>query len=201
MIDETKPKRGRGRPRKNPDDPKWHQPPPTEDEVVRDLVKQKRKSPAPQIIDESKISSPEVKEMLTSVMRWYGKSIVKSDEECAERLNEFFSVLAETGELPSVEKMALALGTVRQTLWNWENGVGCSAVRAAMIKRAKEILAAMDAELVSRNKIPQVTYIFRAKNFFGMKDQTDVVVTPNNPLGDAQSVEDIAVKYAELPGE
>ena len=61
-----------------------------------------------------------------------------------------------------------------------------------MIKRAKEILAAMDAELVSRNKIPQVTYIFRAKNFFGMKDQTDVLVTPNNPVGALLPEEELA---------
>ena len=68
-----------------------------------------------------------------------------------------------------------------------------------MIKKAKEILAGMDAELVSTGKIPQVTYIFRAKNFFGMRDQTDLVVTPNNPLGEATSATEIAQKYAELP--
>ena len=57
----------------------------------------------------------------------------------------------------------------------------------------------MDAELVSRGKIPQVTYIFRAKNFFGMKDQTDLVVAPANPLGDISDAETIKDKYAELP--
>ena len=51
-----------------------------------------------------------------------------------------------------------------------------------MIKRAKEIMAAIDAELVSNNKIPQVTYIFRAKNFYQMADKSEVVLTPNTPL-------------------
>ena len=50
-----------------------------------------------------------------------------------------------------------------------------------MVKKAKEILAGIDAKLVSQGKIPQVTYIFRAKNFFGMRDQQEVVLTPNNP--------------------
>ena len=54
-----------------------------------------------------------------------------------------------------------------------------------MIKKAKEILAGIDAKLVSMGKIPQVTYIFRAKNFFGMKDQQDLVVTPAASLGDS----------------
>ena len=96
---------------------------------------------------------------------------------------DLFNTLAETGELPTVEKMALALGTTRASLWNWENGLQCSPARTAMIQQANGILAAMDAELVSQGKIPQVTYIFRAKNFYNMKDQTDVIVTPNNPVG------------------
>lgn len=154
------------------------------DDAIKDLVeKKKRKSNAPQIIDESNIAPSEISSMLRSVYRWYGRPLVRTDEECAERLNEFFQVISEAGELPTVEKMALALGTTHSSIWDWENGRSCSAARQAMIKQAKELLAAMDAELVSRNKIPQVTYIFRAKNFFGMKDQTDVIVTPNNPIG------------------
>ena len=144
-------------------------------------------------------TNEEVKKIMSNVLYWYNRQIVKSDEECAERLNEFFQRMNETGEIPTVEKMCLALGTVRQVVWQWENGQGCSAARADMIKRAKEILAGLDAELVSSGKIPQVTYIFRAKNFFGMRDQTDLVVTPNNPLGDQQNAQEIAQKYAELP--
>ena len=51
-----------------------------------------------------------------------------------------------------------------------------------MIKKAYDVMGALDAEMVSRNKIPQVTYIFRAKNFYGLTDTQQIVVTPNNPL-------------------
>lgn len=169
-------KRPRGRPRKNPE------PPIVSEDAVKELVQKKKKANYPSSI-ERKAEPSEIKDIMQTVLKWYGRPLVKSDEECAERLNEFFRVLNETGELPSVEKMALALGTTRASLWNWENGVNCSPSRQAMIKQAKEMLAAMDAELVNKNKIPQVTYIFRAKNYFGMKDQTDVIVTPNNPIG------------------
>ena len=97
--------------------------------------------------------------------------------------------------------MCLALGADRTTVWNWQNGINCSPVRAAMIKQAKSMLAALDADLVSKGKIPVVSYIFRSKNFYNMSDQTEVVITPNNPLGIATSAEDIASKYAELPDE
>ncbi len=65
-----------------------------------------------------------------------------------------------------------------------------------MIKKAKQIMASMDANLVSENKIPQVTYIFRSKNFYNMRDQAEVVITPNNKL-EGQSIEDVQKKYLE----
>ena len=95
--------------------------------------------------------------------------------------------------------MALALGTIRQTLWEWEQG-SKGPVRRDMVKKAKEILAGIDAKLVSQGKIPQVTYIFRAKNFFGMRDQQEVVLTPNNPLGDTQNAEQLRQKYIDAAG-
>ena len=146
-------------------------------------------------------SKEDIKQITGNILYWYKRDIVKTDEECAERLDEFFTHINETGEIPTVEKMCLALGTTRKTVWEWENGRTNGGRRAAMIQKAKEILAAIDAELVSHGKIPQVTYIFRSKNFFGMRDQTDIVVTPNNPLGESVTAEEIAEKYAELPEE
>lgn len=66
-----------------------------------------------------------------------------------------------------------------------------------MIKKAKQILAGIDAKLVSQGKIPQITYIFRAKNFFGMTDKQEVVLTPNNPLGAETPPEELQKKYIE----
>lgn len=63
-------------------------------------------------------------------------------------------------------------------------------------KKGKEILAGIDAKLVSMGKIPQVTYIFRAKNFFGMKDQQDLVVTPAQPLGDSPDQKQLEERIA-----
>lgn len=157
--------------------------PATQEDAVKEVVKKKNRGAPPVQKLEGRVASADVQKSLASVMRWYGRKIVKSDDECAERLLEFFTTLMEVGELPSVEKMALCLGTTRWSLQDWEHGLGCSPRRQTLIKQAKEMLAAMDADLVSQNKIPQVTYIFRAKNFFGMKDQSEVVVTPNNVIG------------------
>jgi hypothetical protein len=92
--------------------------------------------------------------------------------------------------------MCLALGTTRKTVWEWEQGnLGVS--RSNMIKKAKEILSSMDAELVQRNKIPQITYIFRAKNFYGLSDKTEIEVHGGNVLGDQLTPEEIAKRLPQ----
>lgn len=135
----------------------------------------------------------EISEIIHNNTRLIKRTIPQTDEEVGERLAEFFDEMVERGEIPTVEKMALALGITRQYLWDWEQGRK-GTVRAMMVKRAKEVLAAIDAELVSRNKIPQVTYIFRSKNFFGMKDQQDHVVQQTNILGELTSSKEIAAR-------
>ncbi len=139
----------------------------------------------------------EVSEIVRNSMSFFGRPIVQTDEECAERLNEFFDKMCETGEIPTVEKMALALGTTRKTLLEWQHGLK-GVQRANMILQAKEMLASIDAELVQRNKIPAVPYIFRAKNYYGLTDTTEISVSSNpNLLGDDGNREEIAAKYSE----
>ena len=67
-----------------------------------------------------------------------------------------------------------------------------------MMQRAKDILSAIDAELVQTGKVNPVVYIFRAKNFYDMRDQQDVVVVPNQPLGEQQTTAQLTEKYSTL---
>lgn len=108
-----------------------------------------------------------------------GLNPVKSDEELCERLNWYFARCEETQQLPTVEKMANCIGYHRSTLHDWMNKrrQGFSVATADIIKKAFQILAALDAELAQEGKIQPVVYFFRSKNFYGMKDQQDVVVT------------------------
>ena len=137
----------------------------------------------------------EIGQILNNSLYWFNYPIVKTDEECAARLNEFFQHCAENNELPTVEKMCLALGTVRNTVWQWENGVtNVSQERKNMLKKAKEIISSMDAELAAKGKIPVPTYIFRAKNYYGMRDEPQVVVQVNDN-SEKVDVEDIKRRY------
>ncbi len=137
----------------------------------------------------------EIGQILNNSLYWFDRKLVKTDEECAERLNEFFKHCVENNELPTVEKMCLALGTVRQTVWNWETGAtNVSQERRDMLKKAKEIISSMDAELAAKGKIPVPTYIFRAKNYYGMRDDPQVVVQVNDN-SEKVDIEDIKRRY------
>lgn len=143
-----------------------------------------------------------VREAASSALYWLKRgrdNKPSNDDEIQERIDEFLVSCYETGQRVTVEKLALSLGITRKTLYEWENGNGCSARCSNIIKSAKEYLAAFDADLATSGKMNPVPYIFRAKNYYGMKDQQDVILTPNSPLQTDNNPIDIANKYNELP--
>jgi DNA-binding XRE family transcriptional regulator len=83
------------------------------------------------------------------------------------------------GKIPTVENLANCLGVTRVTLWEWENGEYRAPFDPNLIKRAKHLIATYDAEMVSSGKLNPVVYIFRGKNYYGLKDQQEYIVTPN----------------------
>ena len=156
---------------------------------VRNAVKNEKKEEISRIIGES--------------VQYFTRPKPLTNDEIAERLDNYFQQCYETGQIPTVEDMALALGVTRSILSNWQNRDAASnRERAEMINRAKEVLAAIDAKLVSEGKIPQVTYIFRSKNYFGLKDEQQMVTTVNmDPLGDSIDPERLRQKYLESASE
>ncbi|MBR2126900.1 MAG: hypothetical protein IJ943_09235 [Akkermansia sp.] len=157
----------------------------------------KRGSKSASVVDNNSARPEEIQKAIHNAYQYFNREIVKSDEECADRLNAYFRDCHEQQMIPTVECMSLALGTVRRTVWDWEQGIGCSAARTNMIKKAKQILAAIDADLVSAGKIPQVVYIFRAKNFFGMSDQQEITINAAGNTDQDLSADDIARRYLE----
>lgn len=129
----------------------------------------------------------------------YRQPKVKSDEELAERFDTYFRYCAENDVVPTVEEMASYTGYSQATVWDWENGrnKGFSPQTSEIIKKAKDILKIFDAKMVLAGKIPFLAYCFRSKNYYGMKDQQEIVVAPKNPLGDEMSTEEIAKRIAE----
>lgn len=167
-------------------------------ETVQDNkpVKGKRGSKSASIELNCKASPEVMSEIISDSLHWFNRPVVKDDAECLERLVEFFDYYAKTGGIPTVEKMCLCLGASKQTVWDWQNG-SKSRERADMIKNAKGILASIDADLAIRGLINPVVYIFRGKNYYGMKDQQELAVTHTARIEDGMSQDEIRRRLLE----
>ena len=139
-----------------------------------------------------------VKKLLGEVLVEYRKPKVKSDEELAERLDGYFKRCAENGQIPTVEEMCLSTGYTYWTCYDWETGrnKGFSSETSHIIKKAKEMLKTFDAKLVISGKLNFLAYCFRAKNYYGLVDKTEYVVTPNVNNDSDYNKDDIMARYA-----
>lgn len=109
------------------------------------------------------------------------ESPVADDEQLLERVGQFFDACADLAQLPTFEKLCLAIGCTKAEATAWENGTqrGFGSRTGEIIRQAKLALSAVEADLAMQGQIQPSVYQFRSKNFSGMKDQTETVVTPN----------------------
>lgn len=101
---------------------------------------------------------------------------------------------------PSVAGLALGFGIDRRTLWKWINGVQSDFVAAesrVTLKKAYQILTAQMENYMQNGKINPVAGIFLMKNNMDYQDKQEVVLTPNQPLGDQASEKELEKKYIE----
>lgn len=106
---------------------------------------------------------------------------VQSDEELYQRFVEYYQRCAESNRIPTVEEAMLCTGyshNMMNKIRAGERGTKWSTEKTPeIIGWAVEICRTYDAKMVMAGKLPQVPYIFRSKNLYGMKDQADVQVT------------------------
>lgn len=118
-------------------------------------------------------------------------------EQVQKRIEEYFNICIENEVKPSVEGMALALGVDRRTVYQWSVGETRKETHTPTIKKAYRLLNVLMADYMQNGKINPVSGIFLMKNNFGYADKQEVVLSPNNPLGEQKDTEEIRQKYIE----
>lgn len=175
------------------------------DEQVTDIVKAKRKRP-----DRTEALTPhyEPGEMSTMIIHALelskmGKVDMHDPEAVERRVDEAFMYMIQHDMKPTIESVALAFGTNRMTMWRWKEGIETNIPEASRyaIKRAYTLTNQLLTQTMVDGKINPIPAIFLLKNNHGYKDQTDVVVTPNNPY-QAASDEELKDKYlTDIPAD
>lgn len=173
----------------------------TENKVV-DIVQQKKKRLRP---DRTEAQIPhcepgEISTMLKQAMTISHWPDINTDDadQVAGRIDLYHTFCYQNDIKPDMSGMALAFGVSRKTLWAWENGVDSNKPQAVrnVLKKGRQINEILLSQMMLNGKINPVTGIFLLKNSHEFRDQTDVVITPNNPL-DAGSADDIKNKYVQ----
>ncbi len=123
---------------------------------------------------------------------------LKSAESVAQRVSDYFSICAEDDMKPSVAGLALAMDIDRTYLWEIRAGrKGKNPDVANTLKKAMKLLDLQMVDYMQNGKINPVSGIFLMKNNFGYADKQEVVLTPNNPLGDTKDTKELEERYIE----
>jgi len=126
---------------------------------------------------------------------------ISDENQVKDRLLLYFQHCAENDRKPSMIGMANWLGVNHDTLSSWKRGEYRQSTHSEIIQKACAMLEEMMVDYFQNGKTNPAAGIFLLKNMFGYKDVQDVVVTPQNPLGDAEATPQLADKYLEVIDE
>lgn len=91
-----------------------------------------------------------------------------------------------------------AIGINKDLVYEWTVRRQTNPARTEFIKKVQQFCAMYREGLMEDGKVNPVTGIFWQKNYDGMRDQQEVVLTPNvSPLGEQQDAEALRQKYLE----
>lgn len=139
-----------------------------------------------------------VKDIATFNLMLFNKYNGKPEtpEELADRFSEYFQLCIQCNQIPTVEGLALVSGYARSSFFDIYQGTFKPAFTDT-VKKAKDYIAMFDSQMAAKGKIPAPVYIFRSKNFYGMKDTQDVNITPNVNPAMPENAEEIIGKLPD----
>lgn len=119
-------------------------------------------------------------------------------EDVGLEISNYFDLCDKHSVIPSITSLCLYLGIARDTLYAHANNPNSrySDVLKEAINYCHSILEAGAFE----GKVPAVPYIFTAKNFFGMRDDKNITVSPSSdksPVNSSETMEAIQKQLAE----
>lgn len=138
-----------------------------------------------------------VRKIINEALEAFKQEPVDSDEELKQRLSEYFETISRTGQTPTMEELILCTGHSNSWWNNIKSGVslGYSPETKEILEKATMLLKTIDAKLVVSGKMNFLAYCFRAKNYYGMTDKVEHVLTPNYKEAIDFNTDDIARKY------
>ena len=140
-----------------------------------------------------------IRKFVSEIQRNNQKRLVSNDHELAQRIADYYNECAETGTVPCIEEMYLSTGFSISECEDMAHRrtQGFSTNTWRVIQKGRDFQRVFDAKLMLAGKINVTAYIFRAKNYYGMRDQYDVVTTPHDPMGETKTRQQLVEQYQQ----
>lgn len=155
-----------------------------------------------EVTEAPKKADPDAGRRISGYLKWFMSPRVESIEELQARLAFFFTDCAERNDVPTVEKMALALGTNAWEVRSWTNGLGCDSQWQDVIRGALSLIGGADAENASEGRTSSSVYQQRSRAYHslgGGQDNTLTIVNQTTESPEAISKRILASLQGLLP--
>lgn len=168
------------------------------DDTIKQVVQRKRGNPAITSNGGENVEPGDNARFLRfALASWDLPPVDISDPVQVEnRIKQYFQHCADNDRKPQIVGMANWLGVDRTTLNSWKRGEYRTETHSHIIKKAVDMLEEMWVDYMQSGKINPASGIFLGKNFYGYKDNQDIIITPNNPL-ESTDAETARKKYVD----
>lgn len=123
-----------------------------------------------------------VQEIVCSLRQLHELGKPKTDQEVADRIDQYFLFCQNSKLRPGIEGLCQALSISRTTLYRWSKGEDCSEFRKELIENAKGFIAAFLEQVMLSGKISPPSGIFLMKAWLGYKDTISIEeLVPDKP--------------------
>lgn len=168
-------------------------------DMVQKAVKRKRNRPDLANFGQENVQKGDNARYLRHAMATLGlpEIDISDEKQVGERIDWYFNHCIESDMKPTVKGLCNALGISRNTINTWHKEEYRGFTHSDLIKKAYDLMEELWEDYMLNGKINPVSGIFLGRNNWGYKDKIDIVITPNNPLGDAADGEKLIGQYQE----
>lgn len=125
------------------------------------------------------------------------KEKISLDDTDAVRSHVFFylQTCQNVGQLPDMSGLALSLGYASRTLERWRSNKS-EHPTSVFLEMCSDFFSSLISSAANNGDINTIYAIFTQKAKYAWRETTEILITPNNPLGSIKSDSELA-KIAE----
>lgn len=175
------------------------------DDAVTGIIKTKQKRNRPDLAkfgEENTEPGDNARYLRYALASWDLPPIDISDpKQVEQRIYDYFQFCIDNDRKPNIKGLGNWIGVDDETVMRWRRGEYRAETHRGLIKKAVDALQEMWWDYGQNGKCNPASWIFIGKNAFGMRDEQQVVITPNNPLDQMDASQARQKLMASMPTE